>query len=355
MRIHDFDTAQPPPYPPEALLITALPEMAGRRAICMSPGLAQFAAALAQALPHAVVSCTYLDLYRASLALGYWHNRPENLHVECAADLPEKEADMIALPLSAGGEAELSRELLQSGHQRLRIGGKLYAATDNPRDTWLAAELRKLFDKVERRPAVSGALYIAKKTAPLRKVKDFTCQFAFRDRGRLIRAVSRPGVFSHRHVDPGVRRLMAAMQIEPGEKVLDIGCGAGVIALAAACAAEGVAVHAVDSSARAIECTARGAQLNQLTNVTTELNASGDYRNAGSYDLALANPPYYSGFRIARHFLTAGHFALRPGGKLLVVTKSPAWYEEHLTQTFDQVSASENKGYFVLAATRPGR
>ncbi len=196
-------------------------------------------------------------------------------------------------------------------------------------------------------------LYVGTKTEPLKKLKDFSCEFAFRDRGRLIRAFSRPGVFSHRHIDPGARHLIDAMEVAPDDLVLDVGCGAGTVALAAACRAEGVIVHAVDSSARAVQCTARGAGLNELANLTTELNAGGNYAGAGSYDLALANPPYYAGFRIARHFLTAAHAALRPGGRIIVVTKHPARYEEHLPKLFDEVSASDRKGYHLFQAIRP--
>ena len=87
-------------------------------------------------------------------------------------------------------------------------------------------------------------LYIGTKTKHLKKVKDFSCEFAFRDAGRLIRAYSRPGVFSHRRVDVGARHLMNEMQIEPGARVLDIGCGSGTVALAAAFRADGVQVHA---------------------------------------------------------------------------------------------------------------
>jgi 16S rRNA (guanine1207-N2)-methyltransferase len=304
-------------------------------------------------LPAAVVSCIYLDLYRANLAIESCRDRPANLRILCAADFPDHEADMVALPFSAGGEAELTRDLLQAGHQRLRIGGKLYATPDNLQDAWLGQQLRKLFRKLERRPQPSGVLYVGVKSEPLKKLKDFSCQFAFRDRGRLIRAVSRPGVFSHRHIDPGARHLIDAMEIEPGARVLEIGCGAGVVALAAACRADGAIVHAVDSNARAIECTERGAALNELTNLTTELNADGNYKNAGAYDLALANPPYYSGFRIARHFLTAGRAALRVDGQMLVVTKSPGWYEENMPNWFDAIQATERKGYYVFQGVRP--
>ena len=167
--------------------------------------------------------------------------------------------DVAAFPLTAGGEADLTRDLLQAGHERLRLGGTLYAATENRKDTWLGEQLHKLFRSWERRLLSDGVLYVATKTEPLKKIKNYSCEFAFRDRGRLIRAFSRPGVFSHRHIDPGARRLIEEMRVDTGARVLDIGCGAGVVALAAAFRAEGVTVHAVDSNVRAVRCTQRGA------------------------------------------------------------------------------------------------
>jgi 16S rRNA (guanine1207-N2)-methyltransferase len=290
--------------------------------------------------------------YRANLALEYWHDRPPNLRIDCAADLPDDEADVVALPFSSGGEAELTRDLIQAGHQRLKPDGKMYATTENRKDTWLGEQLRKVFRKLERRMFPAGVVYVGTKTDQLKKIKNYGCEFAFRDRGRLIRAYSRPGVFSHRHIDPAARHLIDEMQIAPGDRVLDIGCGAGVVALAAACRADGVKVHAVDSHARAVQCTQHGAVLNGLVNVTTELNAAGHYRGAGKYDLALANPPYYSGFRIAQHFLTSGHHALRPGGRILIVTKSPDWYLQNMPTWYDDVSMTERKGYSLFQGVR---
>lgn len=354
-RGHSDDRAatDTPPYPQESLLIDAVAEMSGRRLICTSPGLAQFAAAAARSLPDAVVSCTYLDQYRAALATDFWHDPPPNLRIDCTADLAADEADVVALPFSARGESELTRDLIQSGHQRLKPQGKMYATTDNPKDAWLGEQLHKIFRKLERRSLPAGVLYVGTKTEPLKKIKNFACEFAFRDRGRLIRAFSRPGVFSHRHIDPGSRQLLDEMQIEPGARVLDIGCGTGVVALAAACRAEGAVVHAVDSNARAVECTQRGAALNSLDNVTTELNAHGNYTGASQYDLAVANPPYYSGFRIARHFLTAGRNALRPGGTLLVVTKHANWYQQNASEWLDDIAVTQRKGYSLVRGVRP--
>jgi 23S rRNA (guanine1835-N2)-methyltransferase len=340
------------PYPQEALLIDAVCEMSGERIVCTSAGVAQFAEAAARALPNAQVRCIYLDLYRAELALNERRELPANLRIECAADLPDEEVDIVAFPFAAAGDAELTWELIQAGHHRLRMGGRLYASTDNRRDTWLRDQLGKVFRKLERLPSRPGVLYVGTKTEQLKKVKDFGCEFAFRDCGRLIQAYSRPGVFSHRRVDVGARHLMNEMQIERSARVLDIGCGSGSVALAAAFRAEGVQVHAVDSYARAIECMRRGAELNGLTNVTTELNAAGGY-SGGPYDLVLTNPPYYASFRIAQHFLVEGRIALRPGGLILVVTKQPEWYLENMPKWYADVTAQERKGYHVVHGSRP--
>jgi 16S rRNA (guanine1207-N2)-methyltransferase len=343
------------PYRQESLLIEAISEMPAGRVVCTSAGLAQFAGATAKAFPSSDVVCTYLDLYRANLALDHWVDRPPNLRIQCTADLPQVEVDVVAFPFSAGGEAELTRDLMLAGHQRLRIGGKMYAATDNRKDKWLRDQLAKIFRKLEWRSSRAGTLYIGTKTQALKKERNLACEFAFRDRERLIHAYSRPGVFSHRHVDVGARRLMDAMEVAPGDRILDIGCGAGVVALAAACGAANVTVHAVDSNARAVECTERGAVMNGLTNLTAELNAAGNFLESGNYDLVLANPPYYSGFRIAQHFVTSGCDALRPGGRILVVTKRPDWYQQNMPDWYENVSIAEQKGYYLVHGTRPKR
>jgi 16S rRNA G1207 methylase RsmC len=341
------------PRSQEAILIDAISEMAAERILCTSVGLAQFACAAATALPQASVTCAFLDTYRANQAsnlLG--SDAPQNLHIECVADFAADEVDIVALPFFANGEAELTRDLLQAAHQRLRAGGQLFAATNNAKDSWLGEQMQKLFRKFERRQFRKGTLYVGTKTEPLKKLKDFSCEFAFRDRGKLIRAYSRPGVFAHRRLDVGARRLIDALEVKPGDRVLDIGCGAGTVAFAAAFRAEGVTVHAIDSNARAVECAQHGAALNGLSSVTAEINADGKISDAGRYDLALANPPYYADFRIARHFLETGRNALRAGGKIIAVSKQPDWYQENMPELFRNVAITELKNYFLAVGTR---
>ncbi|HEX3600616.1 MAG TPA: hypothetical protein VHU84_10775, partial [Lacipirellulaceae bacterium] len=49
---------------------------------------------------------------------------------------------------------------------------------------------------------------------------------------------------------------------------------------------------------------------------------------------------------------TAGHDALRAGGKLIVVTKFPAWYEENMPRWYDDVTVVELKNYHLVQGRR---
>jgi 16S rRNA (guanine1207-N2)-methyltransferase len=275
------------------------------------------------------------------------------LQLELSANAPPEQVDLAVIPLSRRGEAELARDMLQAACQRLALGGTLVAAVDNPADRWLREQLGAWFDKVRVASHDDAIVYVARKTVEPRKWKDFRCEFAFRDRGRLLRAVSRPGVFSHRRVDPGARRLLAAADPNPGAKIFDVGCGAGVVALALAARDPSCWVHAVDSHARAVECTRAGAELNGLANVTVELNATGEYGQPNRYDLALANPPYYGDFQIAERFIEAAHRSLKPGvGRVLIVTKWPRWYEQFMAPAWTNLEISTSKNYAIVSAIR---
>ena len=342
--------------PQEKLLIDALPELTGNRVICTSAGRAQFAVAYATDHPEAVVDCWFLDVFhktQSEFRISEDGPPPANLNLFCQPDLPDHEADLVAFAFKKGGEAELTRELMQQGHQRLVEGGRMIVSTDNDEDQWIHSELRELFPKVTRRPIrKQGTVYFATKVNPLRKIRDFDCEFAFRDRGKLIDAYSRPGVFSHRHIDPGARALMNIMEVKPGMKILDLGCGAGTVSLAAAFAAENVALHAVDSNARAIQSLERGIAKNEAPGVTYALDADGASPASDEFDLALANPPYFSNYAIADLFLDTAHRALKPKSKVLIVTKTPNWFVERMPLWYADVEVGEVNGYWIVTGRK---
>lgn len=332
-------------------MLDVLPDLPGGRLLCNTAGRAQFAAEFAAQHPSATATCWMLDLFQEHQTRAV---QPPlaNLRLMCAADPPSEPFDVVAWGFGRQGEGELVREMLQLGHERLAPGGQLVAALDYPRDQWLAEQLEKLFDKVQRKPHPNGVVYWASKTGTLRKLKNYAAEFAFRDGERLIHLRTRPGVFNHRELDGGARALIKAMQIEDGMRVLDIGCGCGAVGLAAALRSPHAAVTAIDSNPRAIEATHWGQERNRAENLVAALDCDGSSVAAGSYDLVLANPPYYSDFRIAELFVKTAARALRPGGQLLVVTKMAEWYAEHLPPAFANVSARVVGHYTVVSADK---
>ena len=335
----------------EQLLIDLLPELSAKRVLSMSVGRGQFAIAASERFPEAAVTCHFLDQFYQQSTQS--QATLTNLEVICTPDFPVGPFDLVAIPVRSSGDAELTRERLQAGHVGLEIGGRLISCTDNEEDTWLHAELRKLFPKVTRRPLDNGVVYLATKHEPLKKVKQFECQFAFRDHGRLIQAISRPGVFNHRELDGGARALIKTMVVNPGDQVFEIGCGCGAVSLAAAARAPDVKVLAIDSDCRAVQCTERGAVLNQLTNVEARLNCTGEAGIGDTYDLAVGNPPYFSQYQIAFLFIRACHRALKPGGRVMMVTKTPNWYDEHMPEYFTDIEMQKVSGYTVVSARKP--
>lgn len=337
----------------EQLRINIAAELPSGRMLCNTVGRGQFPRAYVAAHPEATAVCWFLDIYqRDQTANNEQTEQDDRIEWVCTPDPPEDPYDLVVWGFGTRGETELVREMLQIGYQRLKDNGRFVAVIDNAEDQWLHAELKKLFPKVTRNPIERGVVYLCTKPGPLAKVKRYQAEFVFRDGDKLIKAYSRPGVFSHRHIDVGARTLINFMDVKPGQHVLDLGCGSGAVALAAASRADDVHVLAVDSNPRALECVHLGATENGLSDIETALDAGGNLIPKGQFDLVLANPPYFSHYKIAELFLKMSHRALKPGGLVHVVTKTPNWFAEKMPMYFQEVGAEQVKEYWVLSGRK---
>jgi len=336
----------------EQRLIEIVSGLPGQRVGAVSTGRGQAAEQLAKDRTGSQVTCWYIDSFQANLATQHAESL-DNFRISCAADWPSGECDLTVVPLGKGGEAELSRDILQSAYHNLVVGGYLVASVDNPHDRWLHEQLKGYEKSVKVRPFPEAVVYFIQKTAPLKKVKDFSCLLSFRDCEATIQLVTRPGVFSHRQLDNGTRQLLDAVDVFPEAQLVDIGCGSGAVALALAARDPSARIHAFDSNARAVWCVEQGRVINGFENVEVGLNGTGEYGQENQFDMALANPPYFADFRIARLFIEAARRSLRPGGRLVLVTKQPRWYEEHLPEILNEVEVFESRRYFIASGTKP--
>ncbi len=297
--------------------------------------------------------------------VGPLHTR---IRLVCSSDLPMHEFDTVVIPVSATGTAEQTQELLQTAHQRLRDGGLLIAATDNPGDKWLHQRLTEIFDRATVRNQRDGVLYLTRRTGSLKRVRDFTASCGFRFLDRVVLIETRPGVFSHRRIDGGARALIHSLSRlnsdgRDGEAggpvgefrpraIVDLGCGSGAVAVAAGLMFPEAHVLAMDSHARAVACTAANAARNQIDRFEVCLASDAVLPRPGSWDLILTNPPYYSDYRISELFLQAARHGLRRRGRIHLVTKLTDWHVTRMNQLFRHVVIHEIGEYKVLTAEK---
>lgn len=304
----------------------------------------------------------YLQALMESLSEAEENGSEADIELFCHPDLPEDQYDTIVMPTDSRGTAELTRELLQSAERLLKPSGRLLVSTNNGRDHWLHKTLKEYFGRITVTKEKNGICYTARKGSKSVKQKSFDAEFAFRDGETLVRCVSRPGVFSHRRVDAGARALIRSLDLLPAEgklsiprlrSIVDLGCGCGSVAAAAALRCQQARVLAVDSHARAVESTQRTAALNELSNVDVMLSSNGVLPNPASYDLFLCNPPYYSDFRISEVFLQSADEAVRTGGRIHLVTKLVDAHLNRMIELFGNADAHQIGDYHVIVSNQP--
>ncbi len=163
-----------------------------------------------------------------------------------------------------------------------------------------------------------------------------------------------PGVFSGDGLDAGtalVLEVIASSTGTPGT-IVDLGCGAGHLGLAAARRHLAATVHLVDADARAMRAAAGNAQ--QLG--VAERCRVGWWDDQDPWpapaDLVLCNPPAHAGtandLDPARRLFHLAAMNLRPGGQLLVVANRHLPYERDLRVLGAVTVVVERGGFKVL-------
>lgn len=160
------------------------------------------------------------------------------------------------------------------------------------------------------------------------------------------------GLFSPRGADTGTLSMVSAVELESGQKLLDLGCGAGLVGIAAAKVLGEENVWMTDVDPAAVRCAAENAKRNGVENVHLCCGDALDAVDASGFDWILSNPPYHADFSVAKKFIEKGFNRLKLGGKLVMVVKRELWYRNKLTAIFGGVRMQEIGGYSVFTAEK---
>jgi len=171
-------------------------------------------------------------------------------------------------------------------------------------------------------------------------------------KGIELRLETAPGLFSPRAVDAGTLAMLSRVQFGSDDKVLDLGCGYGVVGLVAAKLGRPERVFLIDKDPVAVEIAATNIEANGAQGATVSLSDGlRDFTETG-FDKILCNPPYQADFAVPKHFIEKGFNRLVVGGSLFMVTKRELWYRNKITSVFGGVKVVEVGGYFVFEATK---
>lgn len=310
------------------------------------------AAALVQQLGREAVVCYHMDLFHANrlrAELG------ADARLETGPDLWDLPADFqtVVYPVPEGGDRELKLDLIEQAYHILRQRGRLVVLSPYDADSFFPAALKKVFGPVHFPQTEAGTvLWCRRDVDRPRRRHEVTFQ-ARVGGGPSLRFLSRPGTFSYGRLDSGSRALIECMTVRPGDRVLDLGCGCGTNGVYAA-QASGPTGHTtfVDSNFRAVALAEHNARANGLTAFQTVASSAAEGLAEASFDVALANPPYYAQGSIARRFIDRCRALLRPAGRLYLVTKQVRVVAPLLVEAFGDVEAVECRGYTVLSGRR---
>jgi len=174
-----------------------------------------------------------------------------------------------------------------------------------------------------------------------------------------------PGVFSARRIDPGSELLIEAFariaREKPPRRIVDLGCGTGVLGIVAARLFPAAEVLLVDADARAVECAATNiARLGLADRARVLWWDAREKPPENGFDWALVNPPFHHrGPEVdlvpaLALFESLSGWLTRNGRALLVANRTLP-YEAALGRLGVVEQVADERGYKVLSLSRSVR
>ncbi|MGV9772542.1 methyltransferase [Streptosporangium sp. NPDC003464] len=168
------------------------------------------------------------------------------------------------------------------------------------------------------------------------------------------------GVFCADRLDIGTRFFLQNLPRRRGRaRVVDLGCGNGVVGTAAALAGPGAEVMFIDESYQAVASAEATFRANVAADVTAWFVVGDGLSGvpAGSVDLVLNNPPFHAHQATtdatAWRMFTGSRAALRRGGELWVIGNRHLGYHVKLRRLFGNCEVvASNPKFVILRAVR---
>lgn len=165
---------------------------------------------------------------------------------------------------------------------------------------------------------------------------------------------SLPGVFSAAELDTGTELLLSTIDNKIKGKVLDLGCGAGVIGSMIKKRTPNAQITMTDIHAMALESARKTLSENQLQGEVYASDVFSDIE--GKFDFIISNPPFHDGidtaYRAVTELITQAKWHLNQGGELRIVANAFLPYPELLRQHFNDYQVLAQTGKFKVYSVK---
>ena len=170
--------------------------------------------------------------------------------------------------------------------------------------------------------------------------------------GISLQLTTDPAVFSPRNADAGTLAMLSQIPFEENDKILDLGCGYGVVGIYAARIIGGNRVIMSDIDQKAVALARENAALNQVPEVSVIQSDAYENITESGFTKIISNPPYHADFSVPKIFIERGFNRLVLGGSMFMVTKRKQWYKNKFISIFGGVKIREEDGYFIFTAEK---
>jgi len=175
--------------------------------------------------------------------------------------------------------------------------------------------------------------------------------------GVSLKLITDENVFAKGKLDSATKLLLENLIINDSDKILDLGCGSGVIGLFASKKAKDVRVTLVDNDYISIKTAERNLILNKVNNYQLFVSDGLSEMKEGLFNCIISNPPFHQGREIshlvAERFIRESYKYLLPGGKLYIVCNIFLAYEKIFKEIYnDSKIIAKNKSFKVILGVK---